>query len=303
MSASIAPKRRAAIVVNPTKVTELQGLVQQVRAAFDHAGWGEPVWYETTPADSGFGQTKAAIAGELDVVVACGGDGTVRECVRALCGTDVALGILPAGTGNLLAHAMGIPTTVAGAIAVVTAGHRQRVDVGTTGDKPFLVMAGIGFDAEMVGDASETLKARLGVAAYVWTALRRVLEKPMRVRVTLDDKPAIKRYARCVVAGKVGRLPGGITLMDVKPDDGRLAVAIITARSITHWLRIVWAIATRRTRMPRVETYHATRVRIEAAHPQRRQVDGDEIEPATHLEARVAPAALLVCIPQPHSPG
>lgn len=298
MHASPAPKVRAAVIVNPTKIVDFQGLAQRVKAAFDAAGWAEPVWYETTPTDSGFGQTKAAVDQGMDVVVACGGDGTVRECVRALCGSDVALGILPAGTGNLLAHAVGIPLTADGALDVVTGGHRRRIDVGQTGDKAFLVMAGMGFDAEMVGDASETLKARLGIAAYVWTALHRLVKKPMRVLITLDDKPPLGRYARCVVVGKVGRLPGGIQLMDVEADDGRLALAIISANRLTHWLKIVWALVTRRSRVPRVETHRASRVRIEATSLQRRQVDGDELEAGTTLDAHVMPGALLLCAPE-----
>lgn len=293
---------RAAIVVNPTKVVELQGLMQRVGAGFHDAGWAEPLWYETTATDSGYGQTQTAIAQGVTVVVACGGDGTVRECVRALCGTEVALGILPAGTGNLLAHALAIPSNVAGAIEIVTRGQRRRIDVGEAAGKTFLVMAGMGFDAEMVGDASEGLKARIGVAAYVVSALQRLLKKPMRVRVTLDGKLSLSRYARSVLVGKVGRLPGGIQLMDVEADDGVLAVAIITANTIGHWIRIAWAILTRRARVPRVETYHAKRVHIEAPYAQRRQVDGDEIDPGSIMDVNVVPRAVLVCVPAPLPP-
>jgi YegS/Rv2252/BmrU family lipid kinase len=294
---------RAAIVVNPTKVADLQGMMQRAGAALHEAGWAEPLWYETTASDSGFGQAKAAIEQGVAVVVACGGDGTVRECVRALCGTEVALGILPAGTGNLFAHAMAIPVNVAGAIEIVTRGQRRRIDVGDAAGKTFLVMAGMGFDAEMVGDASEDLKARIGVGAYVLSALQRLLKKPMRVRVTLDQQPSLERYARCVLVGKVGRLPGGIQLMDVKADDGILAVVIITANTIGHWIKIAWAIVTRRSRVPRVETYHAKSVHIEATYTQRRQVDGDEIAPGRTMDFKVAPRAVLVCVPNNDAAG
>jgi diacylglycerol kinase family enzyme len=298
MQTPIAPEVRAAVVVNPIKVGDLAGLMKQVNAAFQEAGWREPVWYETSADDAGFGQASAAVAQGVAVVIACGGDGTVRECVRALSGTEVALGILPTGTGNLLARALNIPLEPKGAMNVVTGGHRRRIDVGDADGTTFLVMAGMGFDAEMVGDASEGLKARFGLAAYVWTALGSLLKKRMRVRVILDERPPLSRYARSVLVGKVGQLPGGIQLMNVQADDGNLAVAIITANSLGHWLKIAWAIVTRRTRVPRVETYHAKRVRIEATLVQRREIDGDEIEPGTIMNVRVVPQALLVCLPR-----
>lgn len=287
-----------AVIVNPTKVGDLEALKAQVSAAFQEVGWDTPAWYETTAEDAGLGQTEAAIKQGVGLVVACGGDGTVDGCVTALRGTDVALGIVPTGTGNLLARALKIPLDLVGALNVITGGHHRRIDVADADGNTFLVLAGMGLDAELVGDASEGLKARIGVAAYVWTALRRLLKKPMNVRVTLDQQKPLRRYARSVLAGKVGQLPGGIQFMDVEPDDGRLAVAIITANSIRHWINIAWAVLTRKTRVPRVEIYHAKVVHIEANRAQRRQVDGDEITPGKSMTMRVVPGAIVVCVPQ-----
>lgn len=297
MSVAAAPGVRAAVVVNPTKVQDLARLRQQVNATFADAGWSTPLWFETTPEDAGFAQAGAAVAQGAAVVVACGGDGTVRECARALSNTEVALGILPTGTGNLLANALALPMDVVGAIRGVTAGGRRRIDVGDLEGTTFLVMAGMGFDAEMVGDASERLKAHFGVAAYVWSALRRLLQRPMAVSVRLDGQAPLLRHARCVVVGKVGRLPGGIQLMDVEADDGQLGIAILTANNIRHWLKIVWAVVTRRSRVPRLETYRAKYVRIEARVAQRREIDGDEIAPGAAMAVNIVPRALLLCVP------
>lgn len=296
MPTPVALQARAAIVVNPTKVSELPSLTQRVNAAFERAGWGEPLWYETSATQPGFEQASTAVARGVSVVVACGGDGTVRECAKAVCNTPVALGLLPAGTGNLFARAMGIPLDVDRALAIVIDGERKRVDVGNANGTTFLVIAGMGFDAQMVGDASEGLKARIGIAAYVWTALRRLLEKPMHVEVTIDGSMTVARHARCVLVGKVGRLPGGLQLMDVEPDDGRLAVAIITARGLGHWLRIAWAVITRRDRLPRIETHRAVNVLIRASRPQRCEIDGDEVDSGRTIDARVVPGALLLCV-------
>lgn len=288
---------RAAVVVNPTKVTQLGDFKKTVNAAFEQRGWQAPLWYETTAADAGYRQTLEAVQRGVNAVVACGGDGTVQQCAKALCGSEVPLAILPAGTGNLLAYALGLPRDAQRVIDLVTSGQRRCIDVGEADGTPFMVMAGMGFDAEMVGDASERLKAYVGVVAYVWTALKRLLESPMLVHITLDGHQPIRRFARCVVVGKVGRLPGGIKLMDVEADDGRLAVAIVSPNSLRHWLKIAWAVITRRSRVPRVETYRAERVLIEATNEQRRQIDGDEISRDTRLSARVVPNAVFMCVP------
>jgi YegS/Rv2252/BmrU family lipid kinase len=292
-----AGRGRAAVVVNPTKVTQLGDFKKTVNAAFEQRGWQAPLWYETTAADAGYGQTREAVQRGVSAVVACGGDGTVRQCVNALCGSNVPLAILPAGTGNLLAYALGLPRDIQRVIDLVTSGQRRCIDVGQADGTPFMVMAGMGFDAQMVGDASERLKAYVGVVAYLWTALKRLLESPMLVHITLDGNQPIRRFARCVLVGKVGRLPGGIKLMDVEADDGRLAIAVVSPSSLRHWLKIAWAIVTRRSRVPRVETYRAERVLIEATHAQRRQIDGDEISRDTSLSARVVPHAVHICVP------
>ena len=119
----------------------------------------------------------------------------------------------------------------------------------------------------------------------------------MAVSVRLDGQAPLLRHARCVVVGKVGRLPGGIQLMDVEADDGQLGIAILTANNIRHWLKIVWAVVTRRSRVPRLETYRAKYVRIEARVAQRREIDGDEIAPGAAMAVNIVPRALLLCVP------
>ncbi|HEU4346754.1 MAG TPA: diacylglycerol kinase family protein, partial [Actinoplanes sp.] len=120
-------------------------LRRTVNGGLADAGWPEPVWLETTPEDSGQGQARQAMADGAELIFACGGDGTVMAVVTALAGTDVAMAILPAGTGNLLATNLGLATDAATGVQVVLDGGRRKIDVGVVGDQCFAVMAGMGF--------------------------------------------------------------------------------------------------------------------------------------------------------------
>jgi YegS/Rv2252/BmrU family lipid kinase len=291
---------RSAVVVNPVKVTDLDEHRRVVNAALSDAGWPEPRWFVTTVEEAGFVQAREALEQGADVVFACGGDGTVMECVRALAGTDAALAVLPAGTGNLLAANLGLPNDPVAGVTVATQMGRRQLDVGVVEDRCFVVMAGMGFDASMVVSTSDWLKARIGVAAYVWSALQRLRDRPMRVSVRLDDDPPLKRRVRTVIVGNVGRLQAGVRLLAAaEPDDGHLDVAIIAPRSLLHWLRLTWAVLRRHDRIPRMEVLRARHVEIVSDRDQPRQLDGDAIAPGRTLTVSLRPRALTLCVPQP----
>lgn len=287
-------------MVNPAKVDDLAARRTEICAELAGAGWPEPMWLETTPEDPGCGQTERAIAQGAEIVFACGGDGTVMACVSALAGTRTALAVLPSGTGNLLAANLGLPGDVAAGIAVALGGGRRQLDVGVVENRCFVVMAGMGFDAKMLDDASEALKARIGWPAYVLAALRHLRDRPMRLRLRLDGQPAGRRRARSVVVGNVGRLQGGVRLLpDAEPDDGQLDVAVIAPHTLGHWLRLAWGVLRHRPRASLMQTYRAARVEIISDRPQARELDGDVIEPGSRLDIQVRPRALWLCVPQP----
>jgi diacylglycerol kinase family enzyme len=293
---------RSAVVVNPSKVVDLDGHRREICAALAEAGWPEPLWLETTPDDPGCGQTQQAVGEGAEVVFACGGDGTVMACAGVLAGTDVALAILPSGTGNLLATNLGLPGDVASGVAVATGGVRRRIDLGTVGGRYFTVMAGMGFDAQMIGATDESLKARMGWPAYVVAALGHLRHRPMRVRIRLDDAPPVRRRARTVLVANVGRLQGGVPLLpDARPDDGCLDVAVLSPHTIGHWLALAWGVLRRRRRVARMETFRARRVEVRCDREQPRELDGDLIEPDRRLTVTVRPHALWLCVPPAES--
>jgi YegS/Rv2252/BmrU family lipid kinase len=296
---AVATATRSAVVVNPSKVTDLDQRRREICAVLAEAGWAEPLWIETTRDDPGCGQTRQAVAAGAQVVFACGGDGTVMACATELAGSDVALAVIPSGTGNLLAANLGLSSDVKAAVAVATHGARRRIDVGVVGKRCFTVMAGMGFDAQMLDATPEHLKRRLGWPAYVVAALRYLRHRPMRVRIRLDGGPPIRRRARTVLIANVGRLQGGIPLLpDARPDDGFLDVAVLTPHKLGHWLWLAWGVLRRRPVVPRMETFRATRVDVSSDRDQQRELDGDVIEPGRSLSVSIKPRALCLCVPE-----
>lgn len=291
---------RSAVVVNPVKVADPDRLRRTVTDALAAAGWPEPLWYETSVEDPGRGQTEAAVEAGAEVVFACGGDGTVMSCVSGLVGTDVALAVLPQGTGNLLAANLGLSTDLAAGLQVAIERGRRLLDVGEVDGRYFTVMAGMGFDAQMLAATSEATKARIGWPAYVMGAARHLRDRPMRVSIRVDDRPPVRRRARSVLVANVGRLQGGIRLLtEAEPDDGWLDVAVLTPRTLRHWLSLGWAVIRGRGRVPRMEVFRGRQVIVTASRAQPRELDGDLIAPGRRLRAVIRPRSLWLCVPQP----
>ena len=296
------PGPRSAVVVNPVKVPDLNLLRRTIEQGLASAGWPAPTWLETTPQDAGSGQAAKAVENGAELVFACGGDGTVRACVTTLAGTDVALAVLPAGTGNLLAANLGLAGDVATGIQVALDGGRRRIDVGVVEDRCFAVLAGMGFDAQMLEGTSESAKKWIGWLAYLGGAAKHLRGGPMRVLIRLDGGKVMRRRPRTVIVGNVGRLQGGVRLLTAaEPDDGKLDVAILSPRNLAHWAALGWAVLRRKERVPLMETYTAQRIEIYSAKPQPRQLDGDLIEPGKTMSISVRPRALLLCVPQPEA--
>jgi diacylglycerol kinase (ATP) len=290
----------SAVIYNPVRVEDLEGRREAVEAALAEAGWPAPVWIETTVDDPGAGQARQAVKDGARVVFVCGGDGTVRSCIEGLADTEAALAVLPAGTGNLLATNLGIPDDPRAGVRLATEWGRRRLDVGEVDGKAFAVMAGMGFDAALLDDASTTLKAKIGPVAYVLSALKHLRDHRMRVAVYIDDQPPVRRRARSVLVGNVGRLQGGVKLLaDAEPDNGQMDVAILAPHRLGHWIEMVWGIMRQRKDIAHMDVLRGTRIRIVCDREHPRQLDGDVIDPGKSLIVTVRPGALELCVPQP----
>jgi len=291
---------RAAVIHNPTKVTDLPALKERVEPAMSKAGWDQPLWLETTQDDPGVGMARQAVEEGCDVVFVAGGDGTVMAVATGLAGTEVPLAILPTGTGNLLARNLDLPfTDEAACLQIGLSGRTRAIDVGAVEDRKFVVMAGLGFDAAMMRDAPEGLKKKVGWPAYVVSATKHLRGRGIRVVLTLDDGEPVHRRVRTVVIGNVGKLQGNIPLLpDAVPDDGVLDIVVISIRNVLDWVRVGSRVV-RRAHVPdrRMERFTAKHVLVEASHSQPRQLDGDVIDDGRRLDIQVEAGALLVKVP------
>lgn len=255
----------------------------------------------TTESDPGTGQAAEAIERGSTVVFACGGDGTVRAVLESLVGTDATLGILPFGTGNLLASNLGVP---AGLDAfddnAATDSDRRRIDVGRANGEAFAVMAGVGFDAEMMADAPGPMKKWMGTVAYVVSALRHLRDPLARTVVQVDGRTWFSGRSAMVLVGNFGAITGGIEVFpDARPDDGRLDVLVVSTSTVREWLSVAWRILRRSS----LNTAPARRtsgthivVRTKPARPW--EVDGEERPPASEVTFEIEPNALSVLVPE-----
>jgi len=309
--------KHAAIVVNPTKFADLPNIRERITATCHANGWGDPMFYETTVADPGGGQAAQAVSDGADLVCSLGGDGTVRHVASVLAGTETPLGILPAGTGNLLARNLDLPVALDHAMTVALTGRNRRIDIGeltigTTGadggtadtsgltTHRFLVMSGVGMDAAIMAGTNESLKNKVGWPAYMVSGLKHLVSPEFRITVKVDDEVEFRRRARMVVIGNVGRLLGGLVLMpNARVDDGQLDSVIASPKGVVGWVPVATRVATRRRKgHPTLDHKVCKEIRVRTDRPVPVQIDGDVIGEATQVSATVRPAALTVRVSQ-----
>jgi diacylglycerol kinase (ATP) len=318
------PTPFAAVVFNPVKVDEAK-LREVVEQAQIDAGWAETRWYETSVEDPGTGQAKQAVADGAAVVMAAGGDGTIRCVAEGLGSGEVPISLLPSGTGNLLARNMKLSLNrLEESVSTAFTGVDRAIDLGVVdllrsdGSKDshaFVVMAGLGIDAAMIANTDDDLKKRVGWLAYVQGIARALRgENRVRLRFKLDDQQTRSVRVNTVLIGNCGTLTGNILLLpEAAIDDGVFDIVALRPEGLFGWFQIFWKVlwengVMRRTEVGRRILSNTKEVRtlrylkgkeivLRTEEPQQFQLDGDSMGEVVAVRARMHHQGLTVRIP------
>ncbi len=293
---------RTLIITNPRAARVGGRALEAARRRLAAGGLSVEVARTTGPGDAER-LARAAVADGAELLVAHGGDGTVMEVVAALVGTGRPLGLLPGGTGNLLAGNLGIRRAPGAAAEVILAGRRRAIDVGrlqtSIGVRHFVVAAGMGFDAELMHRTAAHHKRFFGVSAYVGTAVAMASAiTRAALRIETDEGTVDAQAATVLVANCGEIIPGLLPLApDIVPDDGVLNVVVLDAQSLPAAARIAWRLLLRRSRLdPGIRFLRARSVRISADRDLPVQADGEACGRAP-LAVSVVPGGLTVLAP------
>ncbi|WP_404288435.1 diacylglycerol/lipid kinase family protein [Glutamicibacter arilaitensis] len=300
--------RKVALVINPSKsgADEARDAVARVCA---EAGLEEPLVFETTPENAGQEAAQKALDAGCDTIIAAGGDGTIRAVAEVLEGTDATLGLLPLGTGNLLARNVEVPIDDLHTAALISVrGMVRRIDVGhmklklldgTSADHAFLVIAGVGTDADLFDDTNEELKSKVGWLAYSEAGLRQLPGRRKKVSIKLSSDDAWQsRKVRSVLFANCGKLQGVDFVPDAKIDDGLLDAVVLSPRSAAGWGWILLKTAFRsRNKIPVMSFYQSTDISLRCAEPMNTQIDGDPTGQVNELQVSVNPSSLRIRTP------
>lgn len=292
---------RATVIRNPQagKRSGTGDLEAAVRILED-AGWSLEICHTIGPGDARRLATEAVQTGQEAVLVA-GGDGTINEAVQALAGSDTALGYLPYGTVNVWARELRIPLDPEGAARAIVNGRIETIDLGQAGERYFLLMAGIGFDAEIIRRAQrvERFKQRFGVVPYVAAGLGTApFYRGGDIELRYDG--VIRRVQALMLVIGNTRLYGGRFQLTPRAiaNDGWLDLCVIKGRGALSLMRQSLPILlSGSVAHSDVELLRVRDVTINANEPLALQLDG-ELAGTTPVHVRVAPHALRTIVPR-----
>jgi len=296
---------RALFITNPAAARTRPRAVDAVMRTLTGAGWDTELAATTGPGDA---RRLAAegVAHGVEVVAVFGGDGTTMQAAASLVGTGVSLGVIPGGTGNLLAGNLRIPAAPARAAQALVSARPRAFDLGRM-ERPdglhyFAVACGAGYDARVMAETASEQKRRWGMGAYVATTLRLMGELRSTDHVITIDCVEYDANAAMVLVANCGEvIPPYVRLgAGIRPDDGLLDVVVLRANNFGQSLRAVWDLLRMAPDVEGLDTYvgyargHEIRVVSDPVHPV--QLDG---EPGgeTPFTATIVPRAITIMVP------
>ncbi|HEX6645268.1 MAG TPA: diacylglycerol kinase family protein [Gemmatimonadales bacterium] len=291
---------RALVIVNPVAARTREAAVTAVRAAIEGAGWEAEVLATGGPGDARR-LAEYGVQQGVDVVAVFGGDGTTMQAAAALVGTDVPLGVIPGGTGNLLAGNLRIPAAPARAAEVIVRGTPRRFDLGHMerpgGSQYFAVACGAGYDARVMAGTASAMKHKWKFAAYVATTFRLLDElRVSRHYITVDGVEYEAEAAMVLVANCGEVIPPFVRLRSgISPDDGLLDVIVLRASNVLESARAIWHLVRERPEGDFIRYARGREVRIVTDPVEPVQLDG-EPGGVTPFTATVVPGAVRIMV-------
>jgi YegS/Rv2252/BmrU family lipid kinase len=277
----------------------LEGGLPELRKALDRHGVSDPLWFEVPKSSQAPKQLRTALQQGADLIFVWGGDGMVQRCVDVVAGTDATIAIMPAGTANLFASNLGVPKHVDGAVEVGLTGDRRKLDVGRLNGEMFAVMAGVGFDARVIRDASPEMKRHFGRSAYVWAGAKNLHAKPFDAQIVVDGHEWYEGQASLVLFGNVGNAFAGVkAFADAHPDDGLLEIGVGSADGAFEWGRTLARSAFSSAEKSRfVHMTKGRSIKVKLNRKVLYELDGGDREKKKTFRVEVQPSALTVCVP------
>jgi len=287
---------RALLVVNPQAGRRYGPRVENdVARTLGAAGYAVEIHRTASPGEA-TAAARAAAAGGAQAVFALGGDGTVREVAAGLLGSATALGVLPAGTTNVVAIGLGLPGEPRAAAAAMANAEQREMDVGLAGGEPFLMQATAGFDAYIMGRLGGEAKARFGKGAVAWQALGGWLRYGFpEIELTADGESyRATHVAVCNMAHYAGRY---LLAREARWDDGRLDLRLFSGRGRGAALFSACRLWLDRDD-PRARAFAIDRVTITGPAGASLQIDGDPLRLALPVAIALSPHRLRVLVPR-----
>lgn len=292
------------VIINPASGSSDDNFRQSIEEELTERGIAFEM-RETDPEKGGFEIAQKAIADGARQLVACGGDGTIMSVVNGMAqaadgkGAQTTLAIIPGGTANLLAGALGIPSDVKEAVAVLAAGQKRTIDLGRCGENIFALGLGLGLTERLVSQTSAQEKEKIGKLAYAKAMLREMGVKPTSFRFKLDDGSEKQARGVAIVIANAGQIGHGLSFApDAAMDDGVIDLCILHRFYFRDVLRMLWQSLRGQLPADRAVSFHqAKRIEIQSDPPLDLQIDGEVVDMTTPLVAEVLPKALTVCVP------
>lgn len=295
------------LIVNPTAgPMNVQAQLPAVLTYLEDHGWRTTQRQTEKPGQATRLAREACDKG-LDAVLVAGGDGTINEVVNGIAGSPVALGVLPAGTGNVWAKELGLPTRsplhllpLVDAVQALIPGASRKIDLGRANGRYFLQWAGLGLDAEVTYamEPRTRMQRRMGAAAYVVAGVNTAANLVgQRTRIMIDDRRIYRRSILIVISNS--QLYGGIVRIatDARVDDGLLDVDVFEGKGLSSILRTFLSVITGlHVYDPRHSAYQGKAIRVYADKPIAIHVDGEPFG-TTPFECEVVPHVLSVLTP------